>query len=140
MLAKGVSYGGFLALAVLGAAYFYNDTDGSLNRFGEAVSEKLCDFLPASKRDIATDEASETAATSAPTTATPSAPAPSKDSIFNPKVTNGAVYNAKKAMDARYQHMKEICHKYSDVLRPESIIGLQVSTLKISKCALNASS
>ena len=121
MLTKGVSYGGFLALAVLGAAYFYNDTDGSLNRFGEAVSEKLCDYLPASKRDIASDEATETA--TSPTTT----PALTKDSIFDPKVTNGAVYNAKKAMDARYQHMKEVCHKYSDVLRPESIIGLQVS-------------
>jgi hypothetical protein len=126
MITKGVSYGGFLAVAVLGVAYFYSDTDGSLNRFGEAVSEKLCDYLPQAKRDAAVDDTPITPAATTETTTTTAATVLSKDSIFNPKVSNGAVYNAKKAMDARYRQLKEVCHKYSDVLRPESIIGLQV--------------
>jgi hypothetical protein len=116
MISKGISYGGVLAVAVLGVAYFYSDTDGTLNRFGEAVTERLCDILPATKREATTEEAT----TAAPATL-------SKESVFNPKVSNGGVYNAKKAMDARYRQLKEVCHKYSDVLRPETIIGLQVS-------------
>jgi hypothetical protein len=127
MITKGVSYGGFLAVAVLGVAYLYSDTDGTINRFGEAVSEKLCDFLPPVRRDVTTDETTTTTQTTETTTATPKV-VPSKESIYNPKVINGAVYNAKKAMDERYRQMKEMCHKYSDVLRPESIIGLQVQT------------
>lgn len=125
MITKGVSYGGFLAVAVLGVAYLYSDTDGTINRFGEAVSEKLCDFLPPVRRDVTTDETTTTTQTTETTTATPKV-VPSKESIYNPKVTNGAIYNAKKAMDERYRQMKEMCHKYSDVLRPESIIGLQI--------------
>ena len=123
MITKGVSYGGFLAVAVLGVAYFYSDTEGGLNRFGEAVSEKLCDYLPQAKRDAAVED---TPTATAETTTTTTTAVLSKESIFNPKVSNGAIYNAKKAMDARYRQLKEVCHKYSDVLRPESIIGLQV--------------
>jgi hypothetical protein len=118
MFSKGVSYGGFLAVAVLGVAYFYSDSEVTLNRFGEAVSEKLCEHLPIK------EAATEAAATSEATATTTSKV--TKESIFNPKVTNGAVYNAKKAMDARYNNLKEVCHKYTDVLRPESIVGLQV--------------
>lgn len=120
MISKGVSYGGIMAVVVLGVAYFYSDTDGTLNRFGEAVTERLCEVLPQVKRETGADETTTT------TTTTETPEKLSKESIFNPKVTNGAVYNAKKAMDARYRQLKEVCHKYSDVLRPESIVGLQV--------------
>ena len=122
MITKGISYGGVLAVAVLGVAYLYSDSDSTLNRFGEAVTEKLCDFLPQTKRESGTEETTTTT-----TTASTTATKVSKESIFNPSVANGAVYNAKKAMDARYRQLKEVCHKYSDILRPESIVGLQVS-------------
>jgi hypothetical protein len=41
MLSKSVSYGGFLALAVVGIAYFYSDTDSeTLNRFEKIPGAK----------------------------------------------------------------------------------------------------
>jgi len=46
MINKSASYGSFLAVAALGVAYFYADSESSINKFGEAVSEKLCDLLP----------------------------------------------------------------------------------------------
>ena len=75
-----------VALVVLGSAYLYVDKNSALNRFGEAVTERLCDMLPPKPKDAT------------PTEATPTGPAPPKltrYSSYNPKLAGGKSYDSK---------------------------------------------
>ena len=84
---KGFSYTQVVvALVVLGSAYLYVDKNSALNRFGEAVTERLCDMLPPKPKDAT------------PTEATPTEPAPPKltrYSSYNPKLAGGKSYDSK---------------------------------------------
>ena len=71
-----------VALLALTGAYVYFDRTSTLNRFGAAVTETLCDMLPAPNPVK-------------PTPPTPATSNPKKESEFNPKLPGGKSYNAK---------------------------------------------
>lgn len=82
---KGFSYTPVLvAVLALGGAYLFTDKTATLNRFGEAVTERLCDLLPKTP-------AQEPIAP----TPNPTQKVLTKGSIYNPKLVGGESYNAK---------------------------------------------
>ncbi len=104
-MTKGVPYCtlAVASLAIMGG-YFYYDSCCSLTKFGKEFTERLCDMLPQKEGQ---KPAPATPTSEPPVTATPPVVQNlSKESIYNPKVTNGAVYNAKKAIDARFVRLK----------------------------------
>jgi len=117
---KGISYSTVLvAFLVVGGAYVYFDRTSSLNKFSAAVTETLCDMLPnRGLKKSATPPVEEEAV------ATPTTPKiqPSKSSAHNPKLVNGASYDAKAAMQMRFENLHDMCNRYSDVMRPESLM------------------
>jgi len=112
---KGFSYSSVLvALLAVGGAYVYFDRTSSLNKFSVAVTEKLCDMLPnRHESEDKTTPADEV-------TATP--PLLTKESSYNPQLINGASYNSKAAMQMRYEKLHDVCNRYADVMRPESLM------------------
>ena len=100
-MAKGIPYGTILvaSVAILGG-YVYYDSNSALNKFGKEFTERLCDKMLPQTQDVPP--------AASPTASPTSEAVPqkniklSRESTYNPKVVNGAVYDAKKAMDARY--------------------------------------
>jgi len=115
---KGFSYSSVLvALLAIGGAYVYFDRTSSLNKFSVAVTEKLCDMLP-NRLESTEDKTTPDNAATPPTTQIKL----SKASSHNPQLINGASYNSKAAMQMRYEKLHDICNRYSDVMRPESLM------------------
>ena len=84
---KGFSYTQVaVALVVLLGAYYTADKSSALSRFSEAVTERLCDTVPA--KATPTDEAT-------PTTATPTPAAKLERGSSYYKYAGGKSYNAK---------------------------------------------
>jgi len=109
---KGLSYSSVLvALLAVGGAYVYFDRTSTLNKFSTAVTETLCDNLMPKHQAEAT-----TPPTPHATPATPEIK-PSKESSHNP-----SPYDAKEAMQMRYEKLHDICNRYADVMRPESLM------------------
>jgi len=110
---KGFSYSSVLvALLAVGGAYVYFDRTSSLNKFSAAMTGKLCDMLP--KVEDATPPTEETVAT-------PPEIKISKSSTHY-TLAEGESYDAKAAMQMRYEKLHDMCNRYSDVMRPESLM------------------
>jgi len=115
---KGLSYSSVLvALLAVGGAYVYFDRTSTLNKFSAAVTETLCDTMLSKHQ---TEDAKPTTPTPVEdTVATPVAEVtPTKESSHNP-----VPYNAKEAMQMRYEKLHDICNRYADVMRPESLMA-----------------
>jgi len=112
---KGLSYSSVLvALLAVGGAYVYFDRTSTLNKFSVAVTETLCDTM------LSKTIEHDTPTTIEPTVATPTVAEtkPTKESSHNP-----VPYDAKAAMQMRYEKLHDICNRYADVMRPESLMA-----------------
>jgi len=112
---KGLSYSSVLvALLAVGGAYVYLDRTSTLNKFSVAVTETLCDTM------LSKTIEPDTPTTVEPTVATPTVAEtkPTKESSHNP-----VPYDAKAAMQMRYEKLHDICNRYADVMRPESLMA-----------------
>jgi len=115
---KGLSYSSVLvALLAVGGAYVYFDRTSTLNKFSAAVTEKLCDTM-LSKHNEDTKPATPPPVEDNVATPTVAEIKPTKESSFNP-----IPYDAKVAMQMRYEKLHDICNRYADVMRPESLMA-----------------
>jgi len=112
---KGLSYSTVLvALLAVGGAYVYFDRTSTLNKFSASLTETLCDTIMTKHHAEPT-----TPPPVEDTVATPTAAEikPTKESSHNP-----IPYDAKAAMEMRYEKLHDLCNRYADVMRPESLM------------------
>ena len=120
---------GFVTLAVAFIAYQQSET--TIEDVGERIALKILEILPRKSKHLRSGEFADP-----PATASPSPPPTgdeaqeevplSKQSSFNPVGS----YNPKKAMQLRYDGLKEVCMKYSDFMRPERVAMSQSPSLE----------
>ena len=82
-----------VALLAVSAVYVYFDRTSTLNKFSVAMTEKLCDMLP-NKHEINHENTYEKMPEKSEEK-TVKTKKPSKESLHNPKLQSGAVYNSK---------------------------------------------
>ena len=121
-----------VALAVGVAFLAYQQSDTSIEDVGESIALKLIEILPRKNKvhfDSDQDQFHEPEdvinTTAAPSVDTRTiiedvedAIPPSKESSFDPV----GHYNAKQAMQNRYDGLREVCKKYADYMRPEKMM------------------
>ena len=108
---KGFSYTQVaVALVAISGAYFFVDKSSTLNRFSEAVTERLCDMLPPPKPKAT------------PTSNEEATPTLNKESSYNPKLSSGESYNPKggyqfdhQFVDALIQTCMSNIKEYKDI-------------------------
>ena len=110
-----ISIGGsFFAVivAILAVAFFAaQQSETTLEDVGEQIALKIIQFLPRKSNRNVEDDKEEQQQEESEVKYT-------KESIFNPVGS----YNAKNAMQARYEGLRETCIKYSDFMRPERLM------------------
>lgn len=112
------SVGLVCSLSMALVAYQYSGT--SMEDVGEQIALKLLEILPRKQQDnfdsFPTSKSNGSDEVSAPpSTSTENPIVLTKESKFNPV----GHYNAKQAMEKRFEALQNTCMKYSDFMRPE---------------------
>ncbi|TRY70004.1 hypothetical protein TCAL_07330 [Tigriopus californicus] len=121
------SVGLVCSLSMALVAYQYSGT--SMEDVGEQIALKLLEILPRKQQEnfdsfptSSSNDSDEVNPRQRVVTETEDAILLTKESKFNPV----GHYNAKQAMEKRYEGLQNICMKYSDFMRPERAMLSQV--------------